>query len=138
MVSRLPPDTRQEVDLIAGLGPESLLWLSGGGVMAWAVVRSPHLPVTARVALVVVILAAAALLTWGRYPLSDGGDRLTVWIGRAVRYLLSDRTPRRPYLPLKPTGLGARPTPPRARRLAVRSPSSPKEGVVHAASSVRS
>jgi hypothetical protein len=97
MVTRLPPDTRQEVDLIAGLGPESLLWLSGGAIVAWMILRSPHLPVALRVALVVVILAVTAVLTWGRYPLGDGGDRVTVWIGRAVRFWASDRTPRGPY-----------------------------------------
>ena len=126
MVSHLPPDTRQEVDLIAGLGPESLLWLSGGAVTAWLVIRSPGLPVPLRVVAVVLILAATALLTWGRYPLGDGGDRITVWVGRAVRYLLSDRTPRRPYLPVASDTAPIPRAPRRGSGRRVR-PASPKE-----------
>lgn len=90
MQAKLPPNTRRDFDWIIGLTSEGLMVAAGGGVLmliGWNL----HWPIGVRVPFVFITLVVTAVLAWGRYPLSDGGDRMTVWAGRLWRYLLYHR-----------------------------------------------
>jgi len=90
MQVRLPPDTRRSFEWIAGLTAEGALVALGGTltVMMW---WSEPWPLGVRVPLSFLTALVGAALAWGRYPLEEGGDRLTVWVGRAWRFATQHR-----------------------------------------------
>jgi hypothetical protein len=102
MKYRLPPDTRQETDLIGGLGTEGLIILMGGGATAWLIIQAPGLPLVVRIVLCILVFAIAAAFAWVKWPMADYGDHLSVWMVRALQYLTSDHTPKQPYFATRP------------------------------------
>ena len=85
MQVRLPPDTRREFDWMLGLSGEGVL-VAFAGVLVILVVWAQPWPESVRVPGALVLLLGTAVLAWGRWPLEEGGDRLTVWAGRLWRY----------------------------------------------------
>lgn len=90
MQVRLPPDTRRSFDWMLGLSSEGLL-VAMAGVLATLVWWAQPWPAGVRVPCAIVTLMVTATLAWGRWPLEEGGDRLTVWAGRLGRYWTHER-----------------------------------------------
>lgn len=90
MQVRLPPDTRRDFDWLMGLSGEGLLVATGGVLVTLGIWHAPW-PQALRIIAAVLLLAVTAGLAWGRWPMEEGGDRLTVWAQRLVQYLLTER-----------------------------------------------
>lgn len=90
MQAKLPPDTRRDFDWIIGLSGEGMM-VAAGGVLLLLMLWNQPWPVTVRVTLGFLILIVTAVLSWGRYPMANGGDRMTVWAGRLWRYVTQHR-----------------------------------------------
>jgi len=110
MRTRLPPDTRQEIDLFAGLGPSGLITLASGLVAAFWVLRASGWPLSLRIAALPVDAAAALVLAFGRWPMADYGDRAGVWAARLFAYVFhGDHGPWRAVPPDPPIESGGVP-----------------------------
>ena len=90
MQAKLPPNTRRDFDWVMGLSSEGLAVACSGVVLTLIWWHLPA-PLGVRVPLMFLTLTGTAALAWGRYPFSDGGDRLTVWAGRLWRYVTRHR-----------------------------------------------
>ena len=90
MQAKLPPNTRRDFDWVLGLSSEGLLVACSGVVLTLIWWHLPW-PLGLRVPLMFLTVTTTIALAWGRYPFSDGGDRLTVWAGRLWRYLTQHR-----------------------------------------------
>ena len=90
MQVRLPPDTRREFDWLAGLSGEGLLVAVGGVLLTLAMWNQPTWPAVLRITATLLSVGLTAALAWGRWPLEEGGDRLTVWVQRIFQYVTSD------------------------------------------------
>jgi hypothetical protein len=96
MRSRLPPDTRQEIDLFAGLGPSGLITLAGGAMVGYWVLRASGWPLGLKIPGLILDVAGAIAFAFGRWPPADYGDRAGVWLARIMAYwLMGDRGPWR-------------------------------------------
>ena len=90
MQVRLPPDTRREFDWLAGLSGEGLLVAVGGVLLTLGLWNHPTWPAFARLGSSALAVGVTAALAWGRWPLEEGGDRLTVWVQRMFQYYTTE------------------------------------------------
>lgn len=115
MRTTIPSDTNRTYTLIIGLDMAGMAFVSGGffggfGLMHFSWPLGLKLPVA------MIIAGIGAALGWGRWPLSDTGDRIGVWMLRFVHYFLDEMVAKR-YLPPPP------PTPKRRRKSGRPAPS---------------
>ena len=99
MRSMIPTDTKRSYTYLIGLDGTGLLIAGAGLFSAIGIFHEPW-PLWSRIPIVVLVVAFAAALAWGKWPAGEHGDKVDVWLRRMWHYVQDERITL-PYQPAR-------------------------------------
>lgn len=93
----IPTDTNRTYTIFVGLDMAGLGFVGAGLMGGFGLIHFAW-PWALKVPAALVLAGIGAALGWGKWPLTDSGDRVGVWILRFVHYFLEEVTTKR-FLP---------------------------------------